>query len=263
MSKLKGLKQNQSELQKAEIAAWLHNWRKCSDEHIKVSASTPPSGAQNLPKTWLQVKLGTTITITCLNESIVLLDLVERGRKGDPEETGIPRLTAYLRRCHRASHIEKEETDDLGKQPDTDTRMSSPFGYEGKPLSGLTQLLENLPWDDVLDRGRFLPQLQEAFKQALGETRRPENEVTLWDWSLIVAALYKAALAGALLDYKSKPNDLRWRLLSVHFDGLGFLSEAPPHPRSLGSQAGFTECPRRRTELARSRVSPGHRGLPR
>ena len=136
---------------------------------------------------------------------------------------------AYLGRAHGAAHVEKEEPDDdaarkkfdePGKQ---DVLISSPFGCESVKLTNLDDRLTSLPFDKLLSRAVFEPKAQEAFTFALGDTRRPINEVTLWDWSSTVAALYKAALAGALLGYKPEPADIRWRLLSVRVDSAAFL----------------------------------------
>lgn len=67
--------------------------------------------------------------------------------------------------------------------------------------------------------------LRKAFDMTLAETRLPNNEVTLFDQSYVAAALFKSAVAGALLEGESFPWDCgelkertRWRLLTV---GLG------------------------------------------
>jgi len=67
--------------------------------------------------------------------------------------------------------------------------------------------------------------LRKAFTATLAETRLPNNDVTLFDQSYVVAALFKSAVAGAILEGGSFPwNDgilkqqIRWRLLTV---GIG------------------------------------------
>ncbi len=42
--------------------------------------------------------------------------------------------------------------------------------------------------------------VRRAFMSTLAETRLPNNDVTLWDQSYVAAALFKSAVAGALLD---------------------------------------------------------------
>lgn len=74
----------------------------------------------------------------------------------------------------------------------------------------------------VIGSGSALPA---AFSSTIAETRLPNNEVTLWDQSYVAAALFKSAVAGAVVEGNSFPwtaTDLkqttRWRLLTV---GMG------------------------------------------
>jgi len=66
--------------------------------------------------------------------------------------------------------------------------------------------------------------LRPAFSQTLAETRIPNNDVTLWDQSYVAAALFKSAVAGALLEdtdfdwTNNLKQNTRWRVLTV---GLG------------------------------------------
>jgi hypothetical protein len=67
--------------------------------------------------------------------------------------------------------------------------------------------------------------LRRAFSSTLAETRLPNNDVTLWDQSFVAAALFKSAVAGAVLEGGAFPwtdgavkQKTRWRLLTV---GLG------------------------------------------
>lgn len=64
--------------------------------------------------------------------------------------------------------------------------------------------------------------IRRAFLSTLAETRLPNNDVTLWDQSYVAAALFKSAVAGALLDSAFPWNNdkgikqrIRWRLLTV------------------------------------------------
>lgn len=163
------------------------------------------------------------------------------GRTSGPlGKEGIP--VEYLGRCHAAAHVEKEEPDvdnNLFQQPANDIRPSSPFGFEGLPLKDLTKKLESLPYDKLTEWKDFKDAVQLGFGSALGDTRRPINEVTLWDWAHIVGALYKAALAGALLKQQEtriipkpaeiipKPNELKWRFLALRFDGRQVVDRSP------------------------------------
>ncbi|WP_299081610.1 hypothetical protein [uncultured Fretibacterium sp.] len=67
--------------------------------------------------------------------------------------------------------------------------------------------------------------LRRAFTSTLAETRLPNNDVTLFDQSYVAAALFKSAVAGAVLEGNAFPwsgnglkQETRWRLLTV---GIG------------------------------------------
>ncbi|HPC93118.1 MAG TPA: CRISPR-associated protein Csx11, partial [Myxococcota bacterium] len=147
-------------------------------------------------------------------------------------------LLRVLGKCHAVAHVEKELSDqDIAtKQPKNDTRLSTAYGFEGGPVTGLTVLLDSLPFNALTDRSTFIPSMRKSFKQALGDTRRPVNEVTLADWSETVATLYKSALAGGLLGIKPDPDALHWRLLCVNFDVLGLYAKAIKIADLLGYQ---------------------------
>lgn len=64
--------------------------------------------------------------------------------------------------------------------------------------------------------------LREKLTSTLAETRLPNNDVTLFDQSYVTAALFKSAVAGAILqgkafDWTNKniKSDTKWRLLTV------------------------------------------------
>lgn len=67
--------------------------------------------------------------------------------------------------------------------------------------------------------------LRSALASTIAETRLPNNDVTVWDQSYVAAALFKSALAGAVLESAGFPwsdgaikNKICWRLLTV---GIG------------------------------------------
>ncbi len=72
--------------------------------------------------------------------------------------------------------------------------------------------------EGAIGEGSFI---RRAFLATLAETRLPNNDVTLWDQSYVAAALFKSAVAGALLDRNFPWKDsgikgkVRWRLLTV------------------------------------------------
>jgi hypothetical protein len=129
--------------------------------------------------------------------------------------------------------------------------LSSPWGYPKRNLlvdppevltpngwkqvvSEIRRILEelkNLGTQDVQDVGAWWRWREKAigpdsfirgaFLSTLAETRLPNNDVTLWDQSYVAAALFKSAVAGALLNSGFPWGDgqikqkTRWRLLTV------------------------------------------------
>lgn len=64
--------------------------------------------------------------------------------------------------------------------------------------------------------------LRHAFLPTLAETRLPNNDVTLWDQSYVAAALFKSAVAGAVLvgdsfNWNDVKQKTRWRVLTIGF----------------------------------------------
>lgn len=161
-------------------------------------------------------------------------------------------LPAVLGVCHSEAHVDKQEPGGNSPSP---TFISSAFGYEQQTFSGYNaqQLIDLLPKTVPTPIStQFFEDLYNLFVFGLGDTRRPVNEVTLADWSHIVAALLKSALAGAILN-SSKPDirqfkaknkidhDLRWRVLRVNFDVLGLFAKAVKMSDLLGYQQKIEE----------------------
>ena len=130
--------------------------------------------------------------------------------------------------------------------------IASAFGNEVKkvPIDNLNDIrarvdktvveqinqFNNKQIDIVQVRKEIFKTAEEAFLNALGETRRSANDVTLWDHSYSVASLYKVAVAKIIIDQSiakengkayhfTKPEDLHWRMLRVNLDVLGLLSK--------------------------------------
>lgn len=236
---LNTLAENRRDILIVEVCAWLHDYRKCSDEHI---ASQANPKVQGLPKKYIDNLLPQPpLSISLLNKSITINDLIKNGGRGDENDKSYDWIVRAMRRCHKAAHIEKEESDDTGKQSSQNTNPSNLFGFEFTPLQNLTNELKSLPFLKIMDCKVFLTALKPAFKKALGDTRRPENEITLWDWSSIVASLYKSALAGALLGNQSEPRDLKWRLLAIRANSEQIWGNASKIPVLLARKEWLTK----------------------
>ncbi len=164
-----------------------------------------------------------------------------------------------------ASGIEKQSYPDKTisylKQTIPHMWLSSPWGYPKRNLlAALPEILTPQGWRQLVGEiRRVLEELRDlgtqqvqdvalwrrwresaigeesfirrAFLFSLAETRLPNNDVTLWDQSYVAAALFKSAVAGALLtdEHAKQSNDpnqkfpwhkrnkanTRWRLLTI------------------------------------------------
>jgi hypothetical protein len=166
-------------------------------------------------------------------------------------------LAALLGVCHSEAHVDKEEPkSNVGVQKSPNVFSSSAFGYEyqnfilGDQQISLDARLAALKLPNknqlVLPLTRTL--IARLMEYGLGDTRRPINEVSLADWSGMVAALFKSALAGAVLENKRPEirgwdqnkkgidHDLHWRILRINIDCLGLYAKAIKISDLLGYQ---------------------------
>ncbi|AKB42528.1 CRISPR-associated protein Csx11 [Methanosarcina vacuolata] len=230
---LKILADNRETLYLAEIAAWLHDMRKCSDKFLignsldrQLDSTEKNSEVTHFLKDIKTIFKKIEIDfseVSPIFEKVTLNELIEKGRPATLKKENLqkkyPWIVKTLGRCHGAAHIEKENvSEELFKQYKDYTMISNPFGFEIE-IEELTPKLTSIPYDKINDRSFFVKSLVESFDYALGETRRPTNEVTLTEWSGIVAALYKSALAGSLLlGEKTDPLNLKWQFLVIKFN---------------------------------------------
>ncbi len=116
-------------------------------------------------------------------------------------------------------------------------RAATAFGYEVADGLNWTEwpkrrasLLDQFGavWNSpVSGRAEFARRVREVLSQGLGDTERPVNEISLWDYASAIAALFKAAVARAALEGGiPSPADMHWRLLAVRLDGQHFLFQA-------------------------------------
>ncbi|MBW2123479.1 MAG: CRISPR-associated protein Csx11, partial [Deltaproteobacteria bacterium] len=234
MTDLEILKLRRKALLLAEAIGWLHDYRKCSEEHLQTLAANRQG--QGIPRPELgkrypglqniQIALVTTRDVlSLLNDKTWGQDL----------------LGQLLSRCHNTSHFDKQEPTN-GTQNFPGTQISSPFGFEQPVTSGLTSKMWGLPWNDLATISKSHSILRDSirtlFSQAIADSRRPINEVDLWSWGSFVGVLYKSALAWMLLTGQSSldPQKIRWRLLSIRTDGLEYISNVTRIPDLLARQ---------------------------
>jgi CRISPR-associated Csx11 family protein len=241
MSKsLQALVENRAALLLAEASAWLHDYEKCTDEHLKgTTKNAPQSASASGPAQYLSL-LGTH-TFQLLGEQVTITELISQRRSSSQfiTDTSQKWLIRSLGFCHSAAHTEKADRSYYYSLQDFhNLRGSSPFGYDFSSIIGsgpslttrLTSLFSQLrPLLLDISANRFLcrQHIEDTFSYVLADTRRPLNEVTLWDWSSMVAALYKSAIAQMLIDDPVKPPTLppmclHWRLLGVRIDAVAF-----------------------------------------
>jgi len=222
--------------------------------------ATSPKAA-NFLHSGLKTSLA-TLRVNLLNQDYSLAELIMLGVPGFATHPQRPQLLdgkdgwmpALLGLCHNVAHVDKEDPVG-GEQALPSVLTSNAFGYErqtfvvGDPKEGLNARLALLAINNIADLADTRKKILEAFEYGLGDTRRPTNEVSLANWSAIVAALFKTALAGAVLT-KTQPrisgwtswrdkiidHDFLWRILRVNFDVLGLYAKAIKIADLLGYQ---------------------------
>mgnify|MGYP005841097261 CR=1 FL=1 len=162
-------------------------------------------------------------------QSVVLGDLIEehhskffsRRTKQRDDRSLISQLLQHADYCDSGA-----DKGDATQPQDIRTFVSTAFGKEH--VVALSDA-HNLPEQVLLpcvDRAHRLEILAPAFLHALGETRRPANDVTLWDHAYSVASLLKSAAAGAILGKWKDPQTIGWRILRVNVDVLALYARA-------------------------------------
>lgn len=301
-----------------ELAAWVHNINKFTDNHIihhsrdkqleifkdinlKNDSSTNKdeeskidyiahfSEIFNLP---IEITSNKIIRINSIHE------LIKNSKTKTIEDCEINLFIRILARCHNAAHIEKEEEEDKEikiikerisqnikkskninsqlnkvkedsslksdkeqlskekkqlernksiilsiKKPYKDnTWISTPFGYEYENVLKLNDKIKNLKFKNIDDRKIIIESIRENFSHALGDNRFPINEITLEDWSEIVAALYKAALAYIVLKGNDiDPKELKWRFLYVRVNAAEVWGDSSNIPILLARKNWMKE----------------------
>ena len=136
-----------------------------------------------------------------------------------------------------------DSADDKGivrkKQHVDDTIICSPFGYKKHTInldcikskldglkSELKEIFEEYNSNDLKDfRSKLIKALKETFPYALGETRIPANDVTLWDHSYSTASLFKTILCNLVVGEEPDSEQLKWRIIGFCWDGAGFINK--------------------------------------
>jgi len=186
-----------------------------------------------------------------------------RRKKKAPSQAGgsikRPKFLGLLMDAHgRGSGTDKGilKKDAYQQQTAPEVHLSTAFGFEDNPIDldsleqkrkdiydflgdELNVLKNNLTnpnasfdakqWQEW--RQPFIERLQNDFTTTVGDTRRPINDVSLWDQTASTVAFFKASLAEILLtgswrDPLNSEKKFKWRILRVGLDGLSFLQNS-------------------------------------
>ncbi|HOP95417.1 MAG TPA: CRISPR-associated protein Csx11 [Dictyoglomaceae bacterium] len=223
-----------------EIGALLHDIGKCHPDFIEKESKERiqglPHHARDIDKLLKPELIDTLkkIKIKFNDEEKSVYDLIRYHH--DAEGT----LLTYLEKC---DHL--DSADDKGvvrrKQPKDITIIASPFGFPKEKIdlqclqkrlndleSNLIGLFQNYVSDSldiVCFRKCLINNLKTTFSHALGETRIPANDVTLWDHSHSTASLFKSVLCAMVLGEKPDKDKLQWRIFGFCWDGIGFINK--------------------------------------
>ncbi|MCS7025732.1 MAG: CRISPR-associated protein Csx11 [Bryobacteraceae bacterium] len=254
---IKKLRENRALLLACEAIGWLHMTGKAHPDFLRRHGS---AGVSYKPEDWYKTLMPAwsdrLAWLRSSNSGMPLPDsfteFLEKYDAGQSENS----LVGFLQAAHAmASGIEKNlpsSTSAYLGQDITHMWLASPFGHPVRNLlADPPPVLAPGAFDSLLNRiGKLLDDLhtlaqtagtdvhawwqwreaatgpdgwlREAFLSTLAETRLPNNDVTLWDQSYVAAALFKSAVAGALLagcnEWSNLKQQTRWRVLTI---GLG------------------------------------------
>ena len=246
LNKLKNLKQErEQEMKEREKILWEYYEREIESCYLKIiekwplgslltlmwedwfdkpniSSYEPGSSSdpdyQRTPKSDLKLKNN-------LSMDLPLLLLLSHGEVSGQEKRGLNSDGRYV---EVASYQVKPDPK-LGT-----LRKSTVFGYEAE-LNWKKWVIHRKfiidfmlkYWDVPINLYKSINRLFLPLCNALGDTQRPINEISLWDYSSSVAALFKSAVARAILSGEiPKPSNMYWRLLSVRFNAMKFIFQA-------------------------------------
>jgi hypothetical protein len=268
-SLLKKLEDNRTAILLAEIGAYLHDLGKARKEFVEHYAENGGSGwdGHNFPSKLSNnlKELLEKIKVEICNEHASLLDFIEKHHKekegdGYLSDCDVPSLIRLLYAGWNGydgmdSGLDKGSAQT--KQKKDSIFISTAFGHEptkNKMENNLIDKLGNEIINHVIEalqrytqdsdvvklRRDILKNTKGCYLKFLGETRRPANDVTLWDHSYSVASLYKCAIVKNIIDCSRAsfdPLDFRWNILSINLSVLSVLAKSI----KIGDVLGYKE----------------------
>jgi CRISPR-associated Csx11 family protein len=102
-------------------------------------------------------------------------------------------------------------------------------GVKGEFFKEIKRILDNIlqnksvSYENYTD---FINTIKEYFSKTIGETRRPINEISLYDYAHTIASLTKSNLAKVILDGWYEPRGKsQWRILKINLSIIELLSK--------------------------------------
>ncbi len=263
------LKQHRNELLLAEVAAWLHMLGKFHGGFLggdySLATRTPPDVPSHFPQlnqllteNW-PGQIWAQLGIPEFQANDLSIASVIATHQNPRAPTGFERL---MWDAHgRGSGSEKGALERFFSAQPGGVYLATAFGDEGNPINSgwirnsrvhfyhwLEQKLGQLKTSQALVnwgqfRPDFLEKIRSLFSATVAETRRPINDVTLFDQTFASVAVFKAALAQNLLKGWQEPSQrnvkdkYHWRILRVGTDGLQFWGNSAKLTDVLGRKA--------------------------
>lgn len=258
MSSLVVLKQHRDALLLAEVAAWLHMFGKChegflaGDHQLDIQippdlATTHPNLHRLLTDVWPGSIWSTLPILEFDAGTLSFFDLIKDHRNPNAA-SGLARLMwdahgrgsgtekGVLERFAPGQQVTVYPATALGREiaildlNDLQARRRRLYDALEHWLQGLRNANAKVDWATF--RRNFISRLERDFGSTVAETRRPMNDVTLFDQTAASVAMFKAALAQNLLGGWKEPvqttpaNKYKWRILRVGIAGPVFWGQA-------------------------------------
>lgn len=254
---LRAIEDHREAILLGELGALLHMFGKCSREFlIANSLEGEASGAKDSHQDLKHLsalapqlqnpdlRASFAFTLDGKPETLAgdFTDFITKYKANGPDCT----LLRLFNTCHRMTSADEKGVV-RRKQSKDDMWITTPFGHRAhkvdpdqieanreeidRQLADALQAYLSKQIDISELRNRAIKILQPGFSEALGETRQPANDVTLWAQSHGVASLYKPVLAtlalgldpclrkNGSLDF----NNVTWRLFGIGWNGRSFV----------------------------------------
>lgn len=236
------IKNKKEDILIGEIGALLHDIGKCHPDFIgKQSLENDPCSFEHadidsfLDCNFIRLINNDKFKIKINNNETNIHSLITEHHNNNNNS-----IIKKIQTCDR-----KDSADDKGivrrNQSKYNVIISSPFGFDKEIIDlkclkkRLDDLINNLIFlfniytnekiSTICFRELLINKLKSTFSHALGETRIPSNDVTLWDHSYSTASLFKPILAGMTCGKYQNDSDIQWRIFGISWNGIKFINQ--------------------------------------